>query len=40
MGKAVLHPIQFEELNARFIYSNYILKEIQDGMSAILDMRW
>lgn len=27
IGDAVLHPIQFEELNARFIYSNYILKE-------------
>lgn len=27
IGDAVLHPIQFEELCARFIYTNYIMKE-------------
>ncbi len=27
IGKQILHPIQFEELCARFIYSNYLLTE-------------
>jgi hypothetical protein len=26
IGKKILHPIQFEELAARFLYSNYLLK--------------
>lgn len=26
IGETVLHPIQFEELSARFIYSNFLLK--------------
>ena len=26
IGETVLHPIQFEELSARFIYTNYLLK--------------
>nr|MDQ6904557.1 hypothetical protein [Bacteroidota bacterium] len=27
IGEKTLHPIQFEELCARFIYSNYLLKK-------------
>jgi hypothetical protein len=26
IGEKILHPIQFEELSARFLYSNYLLK--------------
>jgi hypothetical protein len=27
IGEKILHPIQFEELSARFLYSNYLLKK-------------
>src|SRR5690606_2440918 len=30
VGNATLHPVQFEELYARFIYTNYIMRNLSD----------